>query len=336
MPLPTPHKGEQKDKFINRCMANDVMNNEYPDAEQRRAVCESQWDRKGKKSLPFFPQVYGKVWAILPERLEIMARQAVLADCSTNGIEAYRTKQATKFKNIEGRVAVLPLSGLITPKASILGILFGGTSLDYFGAAFDHAMANKDVGAIVLDIDSPGGSAYGVSEMANKIYAARGKKPIVAMVNSVADSAAYWIASAADEITITPSGEVGSIGVLAIHEDISAAAEKAGVKTTIVSSAKYKDEGNPFEPLGTEAKATIQARVDEIYEMMVTDIAQGRGVSAKTVKAGFGEGRVFGAAEAKERGMVDNIGTYEAVIGRLAQKPHRPYRAMHRQIDIIA
>ena len=84
-----------------------------------------------------------------------------------------------------------------------------------FGAAFDRAAADSSIGAIVLNIDSPGGSVYGVEELADKIYKARGTKPVYAVANSLAASAAYWIGSAASQLYVTPSGEVGSIGVLA-------------------------------------------------------------------------------------------------------------------------
>lgn len=335
MPLPTPRKDEEKNDFISRCMGNDTMKKEYPDQKQRTAICYQQWRDKNKKGITLFPQIYGMgLWAILPEQLRVMADY--FANYNASDFEAYRTQQVTKFKNIEGKIAVLPLHGVITPKPSILGMLFGGTSLDLFGAAFGDAMANKDVGAVLIDIDSPGGSIYGVHEMANRIFNARGKKPIVAMVNNVADSAAYWIAAAAEEIIMTPSGETGSIGVYGIHRDVSEADAKAGLKVTIISSTKYKTEDNPHAPLSDDAKATIQERINEIYGMMVADIAQGRGVSAEKVKTGFGEGRVFGAARAKATGMVDKIGTYDAVIKQLAPKPHRSKWAMRERRELIA
>jgi signal peptide peptidase SppA len=333
MPLPKPKPNETEDDFISRCMGNDVMNKEFPDADQRRAVCQSQWDGKGGKALSVLPQVYGRVWAILPDSM-----QTILAsDKAANAIEfeAYRKKEATRFRKVDGQIHVLPLQGVLTPKASVLSLLFGGTPLDYFGEAFDSAMNNDKVGAVVLDIDSPGGSVYGVHELADKIYYARGKKPIVAMVNGLGASAAYWIASAADEIVITPSGEAGSIGVIAVHEDISGLLDKAGVKVSFITAGKYKAEGNETEPLTDEGITAIQGRVDDYYEMMTEDIGRNRGVSATKVKADFGEGRVWGAQQAKRGGMVDKIGTMEQVLGRLHPESRRKLAAMHDRITQI-
>ncbi|MCC7371633.1 MAG: S49 family peptidase, partial [Chloroflexi bacterium] len=131
-------------------------------------------------------------------------------------------------------------------------------------------------------------------------------------------SAAYWIASSADEIVVTPSGEVGSIGVFTAHEDISAALEAEGVTVTLISAGKYKTEGNPFEPLSEEARGAIQARVDDYYSMFVRAVARGRGVKPADVRGGFGQGRVVGADEAVRLGMADRVGTMAQTVERLA------------------
>lgn len=316
MPLPKPRKNEKKDSFIDRCMGDDVMNEEFPEGEQRRAVCEKQWDNKNKKGASILPRIYGRVWAILPEKLKVMAEAQNDAHSEVD-LEAYRTAQATKFKDTKGKIGMLPLYGVVTPRASILGMLFGGTPLDLFGAAFDEMVADEEVGAIVIDVDSPGGSVYGVQELSEKIYNARGTKPIIASVNGLAASAAYWIATAADEIVITPSGEVGSIGVFAVHTDISEAQKKAGVKTTLISAGKYKTEDSEFEPLTEEGAAALQERVDGCYRKMVSDIARNRGVSGDRVAVGFGEGRVVDADYGRKAKMVDKIGTLEQVMTML-------------------
>src|SRR5690606_12609791 len=110
------------------------------------------------------------------------------------------------------------------------------------------------VGTIVLDVDSPGGGVYGVAEFAEEIYKARGQKRIVAVANSMAASAAYWIATAADELVVTPGGEVGSIGVYMLHEDWSGAYEKAGIKPTVIKFGENKAEGIDVEPLSESAQ----------------------------------------------------------------------------------
>ncbi|MGU3494221.1 S49 family peptidase [Xanthobacteraceae bacterium A53D] len=144
-----------------------------------------------------------------------------------------------------------------------------------------------------------------------------GDKRIVAHINALAASAAYWLASQADEVVVTPSGRAGSIGVYTVHEDVSAALDKAGVKRTYISAGEYKVEGNETEPLPDEAREYIQARVNESYRLFVADVASGRGVSPEHVLAEFGKGRVFGSAELLKRGMVDSIATLDETLARL-------------------
>jgi len=338
MPLPRPRKNEEKDDFIDRCMGNDTMNDEFPEADQRRAVCEKQWDnRHKKKSMAILPQVFGRVWAIVPDNMRrIIAEAKSKAPVSASDIEAYRQKEATRFNNIKGQIQILPLQGVLTPKASILSFLFGGTSLDYFTEAFNSAVNDKDVGAIVIDVDSPGGSVYGVQELTERIYNARNpNKPIVASISGLGASAAYWIASAADEIVITPSGETGSIGVMAVHEDVSERDKKEGIKYTMLTAGRYKAEGNEHEPLSEEDREALQATVDECYATMINDIARNRGVSAEKVKTKFGEGRVVTAGQAKESKMIDKVGTLDQVLRRLHPPTRKRLAAMQERINTI-
>lgn len=220
-------------------------------------------------------------------------------------------------------VAVVPLRGVLRGAGGgLLSMLFGNP-LDRFRGAFSAAVGNRDVNAIVLDVNSPGGSTDLISEVATEVRAARGSKPIVAVSNTLAASAAYWIASQADELVVTPSGEVGSIGVFALHEDISAMAEMEGVKLTLISAGKYKVEGNPFEPLGDEARAAIQAGVDDFYGMFVNDVAKGRDVRVGEVRSGFGEGRALTARRAVDEGMADRVATRDETIARLSNARRR-------------
>lgn len=215
-----------------------------------------------------------------------------------------------------GQVVVLPLTGVLTPHGSFLSYLFGGSlgGLQDFRDAFREAVSSPDIGAIVIEVDSPGGSTGLVPEAAADILAARGEKPIVAVANTQACSGAYWIGSQADEFIVTPSGWVGSIGVYMLHEDWSKANEQMGVDPTYVFAGRYKVEANMDEPLADDARAAMQQDVDDIYAMFVDAVAAGRGVSAKVVRDTYGEGRVMNAARALEAGMVDRIDTLETVV----------------------
>ena len=216
-----------------------------------------------------------------------------------------------------GSVAVLPLYGVLGQRMGMVSALSGGTSTDQFGQAFREAVGDSAIGAIVIDVDSPGGAVQGTAELWQKIMDARGTKPVVAVANSLAASAAYWIASAADEIVVTPTGQVGSIGIIVAHEDQSGAQEQSGVKTTLITAGKRKAMGHPFAELSDEDRAALQGRVDTYYGMMTSQIGKGRGVSSADVRAGFGEGDVVLAQEAVKIGMADRVGTLDSAISRL-------------------
>ncbi len=214
-------------------------------------------------------------------------------------------------------VALIPVYGVLSQRMTMMSDLSGGTSYQSLTRALHAALADDDVSAIVMEIDSPGGSVPGTMELAAEIRSLRGgAKPIIAHVNSMAASAAYWIASQADEVVVTPSGRAGSIGVYTVHEEISAALEKAGVKRTYIASTPEKVEGNETEPMPKEALEFVQARVNESYQLFVAEVAEGRGVSTETVLADFGKGRVFGAKELLKRGMADSIATLDQTLAR--------------------
>ena len=227
----------------------------------------------------------------------------------------------------EGKVAILQLFGVLSQRMSMLEQQSGGTSTEKFGKVFDAVLANDEIRAIILQIDSPGGAVAGTAELADRIFQARGQKRVVAIADSLAASAAYWIGSSASEFWATPTADVGSIGVIALHEDVSKAADEAGVKYTIVKAGKFKGEGNPYETLSAEAQAAMQSRVDELYGMFVKSVARGRGVSVDDVRGGFGQGRALGADAAKAAGMIDRIGTLDDVLVSLRAKPGPNARA---------
>jgi len=257
-----------------------------------------------------------KVESIL-ELLQLRAFQDVRF--SAEEIEArIGAAPVRKAARKSGTVAVLPLYGVIAQRMNIMQQMSGGTSTQQFTQAFRSALNDDEVKAILLDVDSPGGSVYGVAELAQEIFEARGRKPIAAIANSEMASAAYWIASAAESVYITPGGMAGSIGVVTIHEDWSENLASEGVKVTIITAGKHKAEGNPYEPLQDDARDYIQGMADEYYGMFTGAVARNRGVPASTARgAGFGQGRMLMAKQAKATGMVDGIMTFDQLVARL-------------------
>lgn len=227
-----------------------------------------------------------------------------------------------------GGVAVIPLYGVMAHRAHMVQNVSGpgGTSTELFGRSLSAALADPAVAAVLIDVDSPGGSVHGTQELADRIHGARGQgKPIVAIANATAASAAYWVASAADEVVATPSALVGSIGVITAHEDKSAKLAADGVKVTFIHAGRFKAEGNSAAPLTDEGRAYAQAMVDQFYAVMAKSIARGRGVAPEIVRSRFGEGRTMTAQDALAAGMVDRIETIDDTIARL-QNPRRRAR----------
>ena len=269
-------------------------------------------------------------WALMPERLSAVT--AVIARWSgdtrasdevMHSVAADRNardaRRQASVSNSGGGIAVLPLYGIVTQRGNMVDDVSGpGTaSTQQFSNLLRAALQDETVSQILIDIDSPGGSVYGVAELADEIVSARAQKPVVAIANSLAASAAYWIGCSASEFYVTPGGEVGSIGVWQAHQDYSKAMDEAGVKTTLISAGKFKVEGNPYAPLDEEAQGFMQSRVDDYYAAFTKAVAKGRGVPISQVRDGMGQGRVLGADAALASSMVDGIATFEDVVKKM-------------------
>ncbi len=216
-----------------------------------------------------------------------------------------------------GGVGVLPLYGPIFPKANLMTEMSGATSLEQFKSQFASLMQNDLVQSVIIDVDSPGGSAFMVPETAKFIFESRGQKPIIAVANSMAASAALFIASQADEFFVTDSGLVGSLGTILVHDDYSEKLRKDGIKTTLITAtdSPYKGELAEEVELSDGALAYAQKLVDEMNDSFVQAVARGRNTTVEDVKANYGGGRVLTAKDALAVGMVDGIKTLDDVLG---------------------
>lgn len=206
---------------------------------------------------------------------------------------------------VENGVLTVPVYGILMNK---LSFALGGvaTGYDYIEKAVRRGVGDPEVEQIVLDVNSPGGSVPGVFDAAASIYAMRGEKPINAVADEFAYSAAYAIASAADTINVAQTGGVGSIGVIAMHVDMSKRLEQEGVEVTLIYEGDRKADGHPAKPLSDEARSRMQARVNNIYEIFVSAVARNRGLSEQAVRDT--EAATFMAREAVENGLADAVG----------------------------
>ena len=288
-------------------------------------------------------------WALMPERLNavsaVMARWSSHAPATAEvraGIDtdklAREARRQTATSVSGGGIAVLPLYGVITQRGNMIEDVSGpgSVSTQKFAAALRQALADESVSQILIDIDSPGGSVYGVAELADEIVAARAQKPIIAIANSLAASAAYWIGCSASEFYVTPGGEVGSIGVWQAHFDYSQALAAEGVTPTLISAGTYKVEGNPYAPLEPEAQAFMQSRVDDYFLAFSKAVAKGRGVPIAQVRNGMGQGRVLGADAALEQNMVDGIVTLDEAIRKMLLKARAQAKTKGSRIGLAA
>lgn len=279
--------------------------------------------------------VYGSLWAMQPEKFEAMcaflemkaAGEMPSVDVQA-AIHAAAEMQAARAKATaaasSGTVAVLPLYGMIMQRGNMMGDVSGprGTSVEQFKGQFRQAVNDPKVKAIVIDVDSPGGTVAAVDELASEMYGARAKgKNVIAVSNCLMASAAYYIASAANELVASPSSQTGSIGVYAALRDDTAMLEKMGVKFTVVTHGANKALGDPRTPTTQAAIDDLQAMVTGAGNMFDQAVARNRGLSVKQVRDGFGQGKVFNATAAKDLGMVDRVATFDEVLAGLGIDP---------------
>lgn len=265
-------------------------------------------------------------WAIQPDKLrEIRAIYETHMKGEKIDLDAVRAQTGLPLQNkpqgyevVDG-VAIIPINGLIAKRMNMFSAISGGASSELIGRDVQAALADSSVHSIILHIDSPGGTVDGTQALADIIGDAGEIKTVVAFADGLMASAAYWIGSAASSIYIDGSTtEVGSIGVVAAHVDISQAEAKEGVKTTEISSGKYKRIASNYAPLSEEGRQSIQDRTDYLYAIFVEAVAVNRGESVETVLKNMADGRIFIGQQAIDAGLVDGVSTLDSLIASLA------------------
>ncbi len=245
---------------------------------------------------------------------ELTARAALPAEMFTTR-RGERTERG--YRVVDGVAVISAMGGLVhrTKLAADSSLLIGYNDL---AADVEDALGKSDVHAIALVMDSPGGEVAGAFELADRIYAARGRKPIVAVADGMAASAAYLAASAADEVVLTNTSYVGSIGVVMRHVDFSRALANDGITVSHIFAGEHKIDGNPYQPLPDAVRAALQADIEGLYQMFVQAVAKHRGMDEQAVRdtrAGVYRGVAAVAAR-----LADRIGTIDAVVAELATR----------------
>lgn len=222
-----------------------------------------------------------------------------------------------KKYGVQNGTAIVPVIGSLVNRGSWIGANSGMTSYEGLSAQLRDAADDPEVSAVLLDIDSPGGEATGMFSLAEQIRQIGQTKPVVAFVNDMAASAAYGIASAANQIVVSPTSIVGSIGVVMTHMDRSKQMERSGVKPTLIYAGAHKVDGNPFGPLSETVQADLQGEVMKFYDQFVALVARGRpGMSEQAIRNT--EARTYIGQDAIDNGLADRIATLDEVLNDLS------------------
>jgi signal peptide peptidase SppA len=225
---------------------------------------------------------------------------------------------ASMMRTADG-VAIIPVLDTLVNRGAWLDSRSGLTSYEGIAAQLRAAGQDPEVRSVLLDISSPGGEAAGMAGLADLIRSVRQTRPVTAFVNDMAASAAYGLASAANEIVISPTSIVGSIGVVMLHADRSGELAAQGVKPTLIFAGSHKVDGNPFEPLSDAVRADLQASVDAHYRQFLDTVAAGRGRKLTADMARATEARTFIGTEAIRLGLADRIASFDEVLASLSQ-----------------
>ncbi|OAN44959.1 S49 family peptidase [Magnetospirillum moscoviense] len=221
-------------------------------------------------------------------------------------------------------IAIVPVVGTLVARSGYLGAASGLTGYGDIADAIEAAATDPGVRAILLDVDSSGGEVGGLFDLVDHIQAIRAQcgKPIWAVADEAALSAAYAIACTADRIYVTQTGEVGSIGVVAVHRDESGADTQAGLAWTFVHAGACKVDGNPHQPLSDSARVALQADVDALYGRFVDLVAKCRRKSPEAIRST--EAAVYRGDQAVSAGLADKVGTLRVALADLGAVLARP------------
>ena len=274
--------------------------------------------------LPYLAsRLYGTPLLIARPKLEVIlgvvARKLAGDTLATPQPATVDTGMTGGLQNLEG-IAVIPILGTLVRRASYIGAASGLTSYHDIEAMAEAAFADPMVKAVLLEIDSSGGEAGGVFDLAQRLRALSqtSGKPLWAIADEAALSAAYAIACAADRLWLTRTAEVGSIGVVAVHIDESVADAKAGLNYTFLHAGAHKIDGHPHAPLPAPVAADIQADIDQLHDQFIALVAGFRRLTSEVIRAT--EARVYRGEAALQAGLADQIGTRAEAITALQRQ----------------
>ena len=281
-------------------------------------------------SHPVMLRLSGRPLAIVPRALDGLLATDRSIDARSGIMPILRDPDPAALRGFimtDSGIAVVPVLGRPVSRGDWLTALFGATDYGAIGSAVAGAFAEPSANAVLLELDSPGGEVGGLFDLVDRLTALREEagKPLWAVAHEGALSAGFAIASVADRLHVTRTAEVGSVGVVAIHVDESAADAMAGHKWTLVHAGQKKVDGNPHEPLSAEAHADIQADVDALHDELVALISRNRNMSTDAVRAT--QAAIYRGQRGIDIGFADRLGNVDQALADLAATLDRRVRS---------
>jgi signal peptide peptidase SppA len=289
---------------------------EFPDEQQRLAVCFRQWRSSRQRGAALGWNHLLGVWAIAPDfvaPLQMQIEGFLHEGYRAEPVIEARAQPDDLIAMSAGGTAIIPLHGPIMKHDTLLGQLFGMTSIRAVQQALSQALAAEDVRRILFHVESPGGHVAGIHAFAEAVRQARRVKPVAAHIDDLGASAAYWAIAHADRITANAPAEIGSLRTMAITVDSSKNAIQRGYAVHVVTRAAYKGIGVEGTTLAPEHLAYIQDRVDYQDQFFLSAVRGGRQLDEGQLAA-VTDGRVWGATEAKALRLIDEVRSYERAL----------------------
>ncbi|TIT24412.1 MAG: S49 family peptidase [Mesorhizobium sp.] len=259
------------------------------------------------------------VLAVLAGRIGVNAPEASRFEGSSVVEDENGARRAVPYRVTREGVGIITITGSLVNRGAWVGASSGLTSYEGIGFQLKAAAADPAVKSVILDLHSPGGEAVGAFETAALVRDLAAKKRTIAVVNGMAASAMYGIASGANEIVTIETGISGSIGVVLLHADFSRQLDREGITPTLIHAGAHKVDGNPFEPLSKDVREDLQAEVDAFYGAFLTTVAKGRGSRLTAAAARKTEARTFIGQAAVDVGIADRVGSFETVLAELSR-----------------
>lgn len=256
-------------------------------------------------------------WSVEPAARGQLDRFLAEIDLGALVLEARAARQPDNPMSAVDSVGVINIRGTITKHPSLFHSLFGGnTSTLMIGEALRIAVADESIKSIMLRVDSPGGSVEGVADLADQVFQARAVKPIIAQIDGIDASAAYWITSQATRIFMGQTDQVGSIGIMASFLDFSEKFAKEGVKAVTISTGKFKAAGDEGTKITAEHREYFQGLADTYFKSFAGAVRRGRTMSDTMFNA-VAEGKLYIGQDGVDSGLVDGIQSTSTTLGQM-------------------